>query len=101
MSHAEVGGFPLDNKNADSLGTMEAIMVLYQGKPVNNDSLGRTLLSIMDEVYVEAKLYNDNITKQDVKAVIGLWELLMEGDDREVEVSYKGMDVSGLMEDID
>ena len=76
-------------------------MVLYQGKPVNNDSLGRTLLSIMDEIYVEAKLYNDNITKQDVKAIIGLWELLMEGDDREVEVSYKGMDVSGLMEDVD
>jgi hypothetical protein len=101
MSHAEVGGFPLDNKNADSLGTMEVFPVLYQGKPVNNDSIGRTLLSIMNEVYVEAKLYNDNITKQDVQAIIGLWELLREDDDMDVEVSYKGMDVSGLMEDID
>lgn len=75
--------------------------MLAKGRPVNNDTVGRTLLSIMDEIYIEAKLHNDNITKFDVKAIIGLWELFLSDSDQDTDVGYGGQDVSGLMEDID
>lgn len=76
-------------------------MVLLKGKPVNNDTVGKTLLAVMNEIYVEAKIFNDNITKKDVQAIIGLWELFMQDSEEDVDVTYKGMDVSGLMEDIE
>jgi len=72
--------------------------MLFKGKDINNDNTGKDLLAIMDEIYIESKLGNDSITRFDVQAIIGLWELFTEEREEESEVNkvYKPYNISGL-----